>query len=558
MMGKATEQLKRERLERMIFELFGDDERSWFSKKPLPIGCIEDFAKHEEVIRQAADFENSLKHLWRKLHSDKEPLSTPIIKHQYSKLDTVAPQPAPSRSHRPGDSMASPPPNSSTPATPTNSDAGKSIAQNLAPPVQRPPAEAAKMNPTTKPGPIPAQTQTVPQPIPVTATFPLVNAKAGEKYGQRVDGLDSRGRAVRVHNVVIPDGTGLEFDLATCSIRGTPLTPGDHPLQVVWEDQDGNPHKEGVSLTIIANPRDLWKTIDPNPNDPYFKPNEDSRLIRETGFCIAAASKRGRSHAHAGTSRDDDFFIHHIPESGWSVLIVADGAGSAKSSRKGAQLAVQEAGKYIQEQLQGAAANEILRLIDAWNADNAAGSRPLQSKLYDLLGRAAHGAVSAIGAEAQATGSPFKDYSTTLLAAFCRQDAGGLFVASFWLGDGAICAYTPRGQAVLLGVPDSGEFAGQTRFLDKATMSDADGLWNRIQFQKFSGPTALLLMTDGVSDPRFETDNGLADPARWDALWDEISPALADTEPEKRLVEWLDFFTPGHHDDRTIALLWPK
>ena len=62
-------------------------------------------------------------------------------------------------------------------------------------------------------------------------------------------------------------------------------------------------------------------------------------------------------------------------------------------------------------------------------------------------------------------------------------------------------------------------------------------------------------MTDGVSDPYFETDNGLSDPAKWKKLWDEIAPKLEEPEPEKALTDWLHFFNPGHHDDRTIALL---
>ena len=106
-----------------------------------------------------------------------------------------------------------------------------------------------------------------------------------------------------------------------------------------------------------------------------------------------------------------------------------------------------------------------------------------------------------------------------------------------------------------MGSPDSGEYAGQTRFLDLAAVSDS-GLGKRVSFGRFEDIVSLILMTDGISDPRFETDNGLADPSRWDALWDEITPALADGAPHARLVEWLDFFTPGHHDDRTIAVLW--
>lgn len=62
-------------------------------------------------------------------------------------------------------------------------------------------------------------------------------------------------------------------------------------------------------------------------------------------------------------------------------------------------------------------------------------------------------------------------------------------------------------------------------------------------------------MTDGVSDPFFETDNGLADATKWKKLWDEIEPKLKESNPEQALTDWLHFAVPGHHDDRTIALL---
>ena len=123
------------------------------------------------------------------------------------------------------------------------------------------------------------------------------------------------------------------------------------------------------------------------------------------------------------------------------------------------------------------------------------------------------------------------------------------------MGDGAIAAYGPRGKVRLMGVPDGGEFAGQTRFLDRAALTD-QGFAKRIGIGYYPDLTAVILMTDGVSDPRFETDNGLSDPVRWDALWDDLTPLLTEPEPEQALVGWLDFFSQGNHDDRTIALLW--
>ena len=62
-------------------------------------------------------------------------------------------------------------------------------------------------------------------------------------------------------------------------------------------------------------------------------------------------------------------------------------------------------------------------------------------------------------------------------------------------------------------------------------------------------------MTDGVSDPIFETDNGLTSVTKWKTLWEEISPLIQTEDPCKDLIDWLGFFSTGHHDDRTIAIL---
>ena len=65
-------------------------------------------------------------------------------------------------------------------------------------------------------------------------------------------------------------------------------------------------------------------------------------------------------------------------------------------------------------------------------------------------------------------------------------------------------------------------------------------------------------MTDGITDPLFETDNNLRDLSYWDALWQQVQPRL-NNNPElaaQNLTEWLDFWLPGNHDDRTIALIY--
>jgi hypothetical protein len=84
----------------------------------------------------------------------------------------------------------------------------------------------------------------------------------------------------------------------------------------------------------------------------------------------------------------------------------------------------------------------------------------------------------------------------------------------------------------------------------------------RLHFECVDDFTALVLMTDGVSDPLLQGDEELGDLARWRELWErELAPAL-DTgggaeSVEHRLLSWLDFYSANNHDDRTLAILLP-
>jgi hypothetical protein len=67
-------------------------------------------------------------------------------------------------------------------------------------------------------------------------------------------------------------------------------------------------------------------------------------------------------------------------------------------------------------------------------------------------------------------------------------------------------------------------------------------------------------MTDGVSDPWFETDVNLENAEKWQIFWDNINKSVKLEEANEnignRLVDWLGFWSSGNHDDRTLALLF--
>lgn len=406
-----------------------------------------------------------------------------------------------------------------------------------------------------KPGQIPTGAAAALPPVapPLKTWFTLPNCRVGAPYAAQITGRDAAGTQLTITDMELPASLGLAFDPETQLVSGEPRCAGEFELVLYWRPDGVSARNPGrCHLIVNADPRSLWKVVEPAEGQPYPKAHLDQQLIAAAGVRLLAASRRGRSHEHGGTFRDDDFFLDHDAASGWSVMLVADGAGSARLSRQGARLAVAVAGAHVAAQLKGEFGARIAPLVAGWDS---AAAQTAGSEFHYLFHSAASAAVQAIEDEAAKAEEAPREFATTLLALATRREGEDTFIASFWMGDGAIAAYGPRGTVKLMGTPDSGEFAGQTRFLDRAAVSDP-GFGKRVRIGRLSNVSAVIAMTDGVSDPFFETDNGLADAAKWDGLWDELQPHLQSEAPGQRVLEWLHFFRQGHHDDRTIAIAW--
>jgi len=158
-----------------------------------------------------------------------------------------------------------------------------------------------------------------------------------------------------------------------------------------------------------------------------------------------------------------------------------------------------------------------------------------------------------------------RDFATTLMATIVKRIGNRWFVASYWVGDGAVAVYRPDGTSSVLlhGMPDGGEFGGQTAFLtmDSVWPNDAKSIIDRrIRFDLLDSFKAVVLMTDGISDPKFETDNRLRQVDAWDDLWHDIDSAVCfgdrNDSVAERLLSWMDFWSLGNHDDRTLLILY--
>lgn len=376
-------------------------------------------------------------------------------------------------------------------------------------------------------------------------------------------GLQDDESTIETGNVIGTNFRGLE-------IKGTPSVAGDYDVVLKYKYKGWYEGcrvlERKFRIAINPDPRSLWKDIPTDKNIKFYKEDFANEYLtvsendKGSQKDIVAASKRGRSHAHEGKPRDDDFKLYHNSGNGWYVIAVADGAGSAKYSRKGSDVACETCVEHCKQALECPAELEEA-IAELKQAGEGSSNRTISTLIYNIVGGAAHKAHRAILETANANEDQIRDYSTTLLLAICKKFDFGWFVASFWVGDGAMCIYDKERQYIrLLGTPDGGEYAGQTRFLTMAEIFTPESIMSRLKYSIEEDFTALMLMTDGVSDPFFETDANLNKVEKWDELWNNILKEvdLKDDNPESQyqLLKWLDFWSPGNHDDRTIAILY--
>lgn len=370
---------------------------------------------------------------------------------------------------------------------------------------------------------------------------------------------------------------GLTFNPETNEISGTPVLDGDHKInlkvkRIDWSE--GKPiFERQITLIINPDPRSLWKNI-PTPIEiEYYKSDSDKSFVKVESTSnifgikktakkdMVAASQRGRSHAQEGKPRDDDFAIHYNKEHDWYIMTVADGAGSALASRKGSEIACKTVVDVCQSMI-NKTVKDFEHQIKEFSLDKSDAKRKsMGDNLYTILGNAVFKALKNIEEESKLANRPLKDFATTLIVSICKKFKFGWFVGAFWVGDGGIGIYNKENQFLrILGESDGGEYAGQTRFLTMAEITQPTELYRRLRFDIVDEFTALILMTDGITDPKFETDANLFKIEKWNEFWQDLSSEVDFSDDNEasadQLLYWLDFWSPGNHDDRTIAILF--
>lgn len=391
----------------------------------------------------------------------------------------------------------------------------------------------------------------------VNKTVYLKNARMSEPYLGQIDVPGLKGM-----RLLDDGGTGLALDEETGTLSGQPGASGDFIVRIQGL-LSGRRCNVVANLAVIPDPRSLWISKPHDPTAPFAKEDEDSGVNRGDLLCVAA-SKRGRSHAREGLFRDDDFALWTGGPGGWNIAVVADGAGSAKYSRRGSQIAVRTIVRDLPPLLEEHLTGQIDGLVAEYLKGVEGAEDRISTQLYLSLATAAFNAAKAIGEEATRVDERAGAFSTTLVLSVARKGPHGWFIAGFSIGDGGAAIFDlPSRTVKTLTLADSGEFAGQTRFLQKSEFAAGyEEVAKRLFFDVRDGFTAVLAMTDGITDPKFPTDSAFASADVWCSFWetDLSQSVLLDRDNsaiERELLAWLDFWSPGNHDDRTIAIMLP-
>lgn len=419
--------------------------------------------------------------------------------------------------------------------------------------------------PTTLPKPAPPPMTPPPMPSSSTLRFSVKNARQGEPFDAEIM-ITPASAKPELRAVRFPEElTGLIVEPPRWRIHGKPLRGGEFSLRVEYRDATGAVRTGTLPFVVNPDPKTLWADLPSDPGTVFWKQDNTSSSVRGGEAKIIAARRRGRSHAHKGTCCDDDYVIDAEIAPDWYLAIVADGAGSAKFSRYGSKLASHEAAAFLRKALAGPEGEKLRQASETYaNAairePESAEGQTLRNSLYVTVGHAAYAAMRALLKETEASDviDNVKELSTTLLIGLARKIGTRWFCAAYWVGDGAVAVYRQGREVILLGTPDSGEFSGQTRFLSAEEVQQ-ESLLRRLRFTVVEDMTAFLLMTDGVSDPKFPSEIQLGKLGEWEALWRDIDAGARlheEGDAAARLLDWLDFWVPGEYDDRTLALIY--
>jgi serine/threonine protein phosphatase PrpC len=275
-------------------------------------------------------------------------------------------------------------------------------------------------------------------------------------------------------------------------------------------------------------------------------------------WIVAAATKRGRMHAHHGTYREDALW--GAVDDNYTFYCVCDGAGSSKLSRIGSEYTARKLSEFVKKELKS-------HEIDILKCSKESLPNNLRSILYHCLDSVQRELLDL----ATKDGMQPKDFRCTVLTTLhYRHPTGGIILCGN-VGDGFLAVKCKGQPTTRIGTSDSGAFSGEvTCFMPDPEVAQ---YYKKSLEENTPIPDddveAYMLCTDGIEDPFFPIHRtvdeiylqlleGYKEPLK-DVTYprgSEPSSVIRSKEPGVELLKWLSFEKRGENDDRTIALIY--
>ncbi len=415
----------------------------------------------------------------------------------------------------------------------------------------------------------------------------IPNATEAKEYNTKID-FEKLG----LNDLIFEEWQGLEeiglqFDKETDTIKGVPNQSGELKFKLLFkvtgEDEDSVPNEKIITLVVNPDPKTLWKNI-PSEKEAIFWKEDDAKAFGKLGEKhIVVSSNRGRSHENVGSFRDDDFSFKFIEETGWSVVAVSDGAGGYSLSRKGSELACNAVIDYFENHLDKEQFQEFEnKLLEFGQTKDENLHKEIEIEAKQKLYKAvvfAHEKIKTVATETHQSNPELfnnpkaksvSDYfHATLIFALFKKFDFGYVVLTFGVGDCPIALMNKdQTETTLLNWLDVGEFGGGTRFVSQADIfhSKENPMASRFNLKIVDDFSYLFLMTDGIYDAKFVVEANLEKHEKWMEFLEDLNGKNEDNsnvdfnvkneQIADKLAHWMDFWSAGNHDDRTLAIIF--
>ena len=415
----------------------------------------------------------------------------------------------------------------------------------------------------------------------------IPNALMGDSYNAKIDIEKFNLKDLIISDIEGLTDTGLKFDATSLVIEGIPILSGDFKLKLLYrlqdEAEDSVLNEKIIPLLVMVDPKTLWKNLPSNKDDIYWKEDNVSVSDKLGTKTIVVSSKRGRSHQNVGSFRDDDFSFKHFESNGWAIVCVSDGAGSYSLSRKGSQIACNAVIEYFDANLNSEnQTNFELKISEYFKSKDEVLKKEIDGLTAQNLYKAVLFAHNKVKENADALfksnpvlfnntklKEPIDYYHATLVFTLYKKYDFGYVLLTFGVGDCPVAVMNKeKTETKMLNWLDVGEFGGGTRFVTQSEIfhSTENPMISRFSINIVDDFSYLFLMSDGIYDPKFEVEANLEKNEKWLEFLADLEGKNEDNakiefnsgnkELANELSTWMDFWSKGNHDDRTLAVIF--